>query len=157
VRFSSADLFLVPFSIMWGGFAVFWEGTAIASGAPLFFMVWGIPFVAMGCYVVFGRFVFKRRKKLRTAYGLTADRALVAVGDTTLYESPLKSVPRSMRRSRDGDHVSITFGNQPGRSAMGTYANTGMDFLMRGAGPVAFYDVADVQMLLAALDRAAGA
>jgi hypothetical protein len=156
VRFSRADVFLVPFTVMWGGFAVFWEVAVLASGFNLFFALWGIPFVAMGLYLLFGRFIYKRRTKLRTAYGVTSDRALVAIGNMTLYDSPLKQIPTAIRRSRDGSHASITFGNQSGWSYAGRYANTGLDFFMRGSPPVAFYDVADAQPLLAALDQAAG-
>ncbi|HWC11484.1 MAG TPA: hypothetical protein VG455_09700, partial [Acidimicrobiales bacterium] len=70
---------------------------------------WGIPFVAMGLYFIFGRFVYKRRMKLRTAYGVTTDRAIVAVGDFSLTEMPIKQVATSQHRSRDGRHVSVTF------------------------------------------------
>ena len=66
VRFSAADLFLVPFSIMWGGFALFWELQAVVSGGPFFFTLWGIPFVLMGLYFIFGRFIYKKRRKLMT-------------------------------------------------------------------------------------------
>jgi hypothetical protein len=141
---------------MWSGFALFWELTAFASGAGPFFVLWGIPFVAVGFYMAFGRFIYKRRTKLRTAYGVTSDRALVAVGSTTLNDSPLKQVPTSIRRSRDGSHVSIVFGSQNGWSNRGAYGNTGMDFFMRGNTPIAFYDVTNGQLLLAALDRARG-
>jgi hypothetical protein len=99
--FSPADVFLVPFSIMWGGFAVVWELGALVSGAGPFFALWGIPFVAVGLYMMFGRFIYKHRTKLRTAYGLTPDRALVAVGTKALNDSPLKQTPSSIRRSRD--------------------------------------------------------
>jgi hypothetical protein len=150
IRFTSADVFLVPFSILWGGFALFWETTVIASGAPPFFVLWGVPFVVLGLYFMFGRFVYKRRNKLRTAYGLTTDRALVAVGTTTLHETPVEHTPKSIRRSPG--HVSITFGN-PGTFGVGTYANTGMDFFGRGNAPIAFYDVADGDALLAILNR----
>lgn len=142
---------------MWAGFAVVWELGATASTDDPFFTLWGIPFVVVGAYFAFGRFVYKRRRKLRTAYGLTEDRAIVAVGSTRLYDSPVRNVRTSVERTRDGRHVSVTFGDGPawwGGSA--TYGNTGMDFFMGNAAPVAFYDVADVHGLLAALDRVRG-
>ena len=76
VRFAAADLFLVPFSVMWGGFAVFWELGVIVSGAPIYFALFGIPFVLIGLYFIFGRFIYKMRRKLTTVYGLTDSRIL---------------------------------------------------------------------------------
>lgn len=154
VRFAPADAFLVPFSVMWCGFFLFFEVDALRSGGQRFFVLWGVPFVVAGIYFVYGRFVYKRRLKLRTAYGVTSNRALVALGDTSLHDSPLKHVPTSVRRFRDGSHASVTFGNPPGDFISRAYANTGMEFFGRGSPPVAFYDVADVQALLAALERA---
>lgn len=77
VIFSGSDLFLVPFSILWGGFAIFWEFTAIKMGAPFFFRLFGIPFVIIGFYFIFGRFIYRGIKKKHTYYAVTNQRVLI--------------------------------------------------------------------------------
>ncbi len=108
-------------------------------------------------FFVFGRFIAKARRKRQTAYGLTDHRALVAVGTGSLSDSPVQYQPVNLQRSRDGSHVSVTFG----RSANGwrggaSYANTGMELFAGGNHPVAFYDVGDVASLERALQQARG-
>jgi hypothetical protein len=66
VRFTGADAFLVPFSILWGGFAVVWEIMAITRSESPLFVIWGIPFVLLGLYFIFGRFIVKKRRKVAT-------------------------------------------------------------------------------------------
>jgi hypothetical protein len=155
VRFTAKDAFLIPFSLMWGGFALFWEGAVIfgTHGTNRLFILWGIPFVAIGLYMMFGRFILKARRKRATAYGITDQRAMVAIGDRSLVDAPVKHTATSIKRTRDGRHVSVTFGAQNGVSRV--YANTGMDVLAFWSGDdAAFYDVAEPERLLAALDRA---
>ena len=71
------DLLMIPFSLIWGGFAIFWEYSVIHSHAPLLFRVWGIPFVLAGAYILLGRFIIDSGLRARTFYGLTNDRVLI--------------------------------------------------------------------------------
>lgn len=164
VWFTSADAFLIPFGVMWGGFAIFWETSVTSGGGPVFGMIWGTPFVAIGLYIVFGHFFYKRYRKQRTCYGITDQRALVAVGPGQLSDSPLRNQPVSVRRSRDGQHATVIIGDAAGQRRTGDrysasaslyYANTGMELLSRHTVlPVAFYDVTDPDSMLTALDDA---
>lgn len=85
VVFHKEDALLVPFSLLWGGFAVFWElgaagfrGSGPRSGNPwVFGMLWGIPFVLIGQYMIWGRFFYAAWKKRRTHYAITNRRVIV--------------------------------------------------------------------------------
>lgn len=74
--FTAQDVFMIPFSIFWCGFALFWEITTFTSGAPFFFKLWGIPFVCVGLYMVFGRFLWTAYIRKRTAYVITNKKIL---------------------------------------------------------------------------------
>jgi hypothetical protein len=114
IRFRLSDALVIPFSILWCGFAVFWEFSVIDKGAPLFFTIWGIPFVVVGLYMVFGRFFADAWMRERAIYGVTSERIIIIGG---LMSRQTKSIQLrtlgevSLRESADrsGD---ITFGPQ---------------------------------------------
>lgn len=73
---TSQDIYMIPFSLLWCGFAFFWEITAIMSGAPLIFTLFGLPFIGVGLYIVFGRFIWTSYIRKRTAYVITNKKIL---------------------------------------------------------------------------------
>jgi hypothetical protein len=137
------DGFLIPFSLMWGGFAIVWEGGVVLTGAPLFFWLWGIPFVVVGQYFIWGRFVYKRWDRRRTVYALTNQRALILRGGSlaSVFLNQLPAIHQSVRADGSG---SLEFGGSPGWYGRGSWANTGMDLFAPGTGVPAFYDIPDV-------------
>jgi hypothetical protein len=147
ILFTGADVFLVPFSLFWGGFALFWEASVLIRRAPMFFSLWGIPFVLLGLYFIFGRFLYKSVSKRRTYCAVTNQRVLVL--NTwrhrhlqAAYITAIADIALSTRSNGTG---TIRFGGSA-PAIWGMYDNTGMDFFARGfgrAGALAFFDIRD--------------
>jgi Bacterial PH domain len=112
VRFRAGDLFLVPFSLLWGGFAIFWESTVLAKGAPLFFALWGVPFVLVGLYLIIGRFFVDAYQRARTTYGVTDQRVIIISGlvSRAVQSLALRNLGDISLRERADRSGSITFG-----------------------------------------------
>ncbi len=107
-----ADILMVPFSLVWGSFAMFWEYTVISSDAPLLFRVWGIPFVLVGLYMIAGRFFVDARQRANTEYVVTSDSIIIRYGIFRRKEQILslrELSDFSLTENRNGEG-SITFG-----------------------------------------------
>ena len=106
------DAFQIPFSLLWGGFAIFWVASAIRMGAPFFFVLFGVPFVIMGLYLIFGRFFVDAWRRRNTTYAVTTDRILIESGlrTMTLTSLSLKSLPEVTLQERSDGTGSIVFG-----------------------------------------------
>ncbi|HEX2764001.1 MAG TPA: hypothetical protein VHM92_09220 [Allosphingosinicella sp.] len=77
LRLGGYDFFYIPFSLMWGGFAIFWNVMVWTRGAPLLFTIWGLPFLLVGLYLIVGRFLHDAALRAATVYGLTDRRLLI--------------------------------------------------------------------------------
>jgi hypothetical protein len=90
--FAKEDIITVPFSVFWLGFAVFWEYQALRAtwfitdkpyGPPLLFKyvfpLFGLPFVLIGIYMLFGRILIRRWTRKRTFYAVTDKRVMALV------------------------------------------------------------------------------
>ena len=125
---SRRDVFLIPFSLLWCGFAVFWE-TGVVSGkdAPAFFIFWGAMFVCIGLYFVFGRFLVDAWVRRGMFYAITNQRVLISRSPpfgkfTTLALAQIADVDLHERSDGRGD---ISFGKAAsmwGRQNMGLWS-----------------------------------
>ncbi len=107
-----ADVFKIPFSILWGGIAFAWEIIAYSLDAPLFFLLFGVPFVLVGVYIIAGRFFVDMLRRSKTIYGLTDQRVLIHSGivHQTLDALPVRALPETTLSVRPDGRGTITFG-----------------------------------------------
>jgi hypothetical protein len=76
-RFLSGDWYVVPFSLMWTGFVVtaFISVLRLNRPDPSWFIL--IPFLLIGFFLLFGRYIFDSLVRGRTYYGLSDERAII--------------------------------------------------------------------------------
>jgi len=116
LRLQVADALLIPFSLMWGGFAVFWEYSVLTMpNAPFFFMLWGIPFVLAGLYMMIGRFFVDARQRMATHYAVTDQRAIIISGmlSRQVKSLSLRTLSDVSITEKSSGTGSITFGAVP--------------------------------------------
>ena len=85
IIFHSDDWTAIPFTLIWTGFFVFWEADALGirgkasrhGEIDVFMALWGIPFLDIGNWMVWGRFLADAWLKRRTYYAVTNLRVLV--------------------------------------------------------------------------------
>ncbi len=80
------DLWMIPLSLLWGSFAFFWEYQAVQrlrqspDNEAVLMALFGLPFVLVGLYWIFGRFFFDAWRRRHTFYGLTDKRVVIVSG-----------------------------------------------------------------------------
>jgi hypothetical protein len=154
----ASDILLIPFSLLWGGFAIFWEANALgwaplSSGrpAPTFFILWGVPFVLVGLYMIFGRFIHKVWTRKRTYYALTTKRALILTETwgRSVRSFNLDRLPGITTSSRGDGSGSIVFSPSGFPATMGFF---GFGSSRRRFAPPGFYDIPDVRLVAQQID-----
>ena len=95
---SGRDTFLIPFSLMWGGFAIFWNagvwsGFGGNQAAPLFFRLWGLPFLVVGLYFIAGRFFHDAYIRKYLNYAVT-DRRILVLRKSRITSLDIHRLPR---------------------------------------------------------------
>lgn len=106
---SAQDVVMIPFSLVWCGFALFWEYTALQTAAPM--ALFGIPFVLVGLYLVVGRFFHTAWLRSHTAYVITNRRVLRKQNNKVDMVEASNLPPMQLTTYADGSGT-ITFGQE---------------------------------------------
>jgi hypothetical protein len=122
-----------------------------------FFKLWGIPFVLIGLYMIFGRFFYQAHRNRQTTYAVTTQRVLRVVtrarSETVeaMYLSAIPAVSVSAARNGEG---TVRFGISTG--AAGRFANAGWPSFGSSAadsGGVVFHGIRDANSVAQLVER----
>lgn len=108
--FTKQDIFMIPFSILWCGFAIFWEASVLTVDAPILFKLWGIPFVCVGLYMVFGRFFWTAYQRKNTVYVITNQKVIRKRGNRIDIQALANAPATHLEIHKDG-FGTLIFGN----------------------------------------------
>jgi len=117
----ASDVYVIPFSLLWGGFAIFWETAALMADAPTISKLFGLPFVGVGLYLIFGRFILDAKQRSKTCHGVTNERVIII---SLLFGKKIKSLDLrtlseiSLDENSDGSGT-IAFGSLRGHQRFG--------------------------------------
>jgi hypothetical protein len=98
-----------------GWIAFVWEYFVIHLGAPLFFRLWGVPFVLVGIYMLAGRFFYDAYRRARTWYGISDRRAIIVSQVWSINEKSINpGAVEQIEVDRQANGIgSIYFGKRP--------------------------------------------
>lgn len=136
------DAFLIPFSIFWCGFAIFWFVSALQAG---FFALFGVPFVCVGIYITVGRFFHTAYLRKRTAYVITTGKVIRKRGQR-IDMLDTKTMPPIQIQARADGTGTILFGQPTYYYNRRRHSSWGPDHAMFSLDNIP--DVARVQQIL---------
>lgn len=143
-----ADAVMIPFSIFWCGFALFWEFTAIKSSAGLLFPIFGLPFVGVGLYLLIGRFFHSAVMRKKTYYLVTNRRIIRKRGKRVDFLDARQAQNMQVRAFTDGlGTITFNLPHMHGRTTAAQPMGAGVFTLEN------IEDVVSVQKIISTMDR----
>lgn len=127
IAFGRSDILAIPFSLLWGGFALFWNigvwtFPKTGGGIDWFMRLWGLPFLAVGLYLIVGRFFYDAWVRTRLSYAVTNQRVLFRGGSQSskLTSREITSLPMiELTEHRDGTGTIVFDSEEVGYSIFG--------------------------------------
>lgn len=96
------DLFTSFFGLFFLGFSLFWI-TGVSQAGSIFFILWGLPFVAVGCYITFGKYIHKAILRDKTFYVVTDKKLIIRSGRRTTMYNAADLPPMTVRIHNNGN------------------------------------------------------
>lgn len=111
VVLTARDVFLLPFSVLWLGFVVFWILSVPSSAGPEF-VLFGYAFLAIGATIMLGRFALVAWLRSSTRYAVTDRRVLILRSRPTVDFTALdlNRLPEARLSESTGGRGTIRFG-----------------------------------------------
>ena len=127
IAFNRSDWLGIPFGMMWCGFIIFWNVSVwnipdTGTTDDWFFKLWGLPFLAVGLYLLVGRFFYDAWLRNRTIYAVTSQRVLILGGmiSSKLTSREIQSLPMlELTEYRDGTGTIVFNSDDVGYSWFG--------------------------------------
>lgn len=153
LRLRAADLYLIPFSLLWCGFVIVWLHGGRAAGAERLFLAPGIIMLAAGVYAVAGRFLWDAWLRSRLVYGVTDRRVLMLRTGAfpRLRALDLRYLPTLELEERRGGNGSIAFDVAPPGDFLSVEAH--LDLAPAASRIPRFIEIADVRSVYQLISR----
>lgn len=94
--FTRADILLLPLTLLLGGYLIFWSiaSARLIAAGNLSFPLFGLLFLLIGIYLVFGRIWFRYKRRSRDCYAVTSKRVITvnSLRDTSTEFIPLSEL-----------------------------------------------------------------
>lgn len=143
------DWFLIPFSVLWCGFAVFSTWIVWLQDAPWFTKIWGGAFVLIGLFFVFGRFLVDAYIRANLTYAVTNERLLV-MSRRTITSHSLRILPQVTFTEGKQGKGTIKFGQPLSMTSL----RFGFEFWLPVLNKCQFINVKDGQKVYRLILRA---
>lgn len=96
--FGRKDALIIPYSLIWGSFAIFWNyeaWTSLGTGQSgnWFMRLLGLPVLVAGLYFILGRFIHDALIRKSLCYGVTDRRILIMRGAANLTSRDIGALP----------------------------------------------------------------
>jgi hypothetical protein len=111
--FKRSDIFYIPFSLIWLGFAITFFVLEYRENPWSFFTLYIGLFVAYGLYFVAGRFFYESKRREKMMYGITDTKVIIKSGVfNTAYDTlDIKDQPDIVMVEEANGYGTIIFGS----------------------------------------------